>query len=902
MLSRLYNIGIAALLMSAMSLMSCQTDDIEVPDPMQQPDPVLQIQISRNGFAATRASGAEFTKAEKKVVSVDLFFYADDATDASTPLYYVRAVPTMNTELDKSNTGTLNVSVPANDVFGETRSTCRVYAAVNTDITKNAKTLTRGELLALKATSSWFATGLLPDEDAENLNNFSGFVMFTSAAAGDVVTYDRAERKVEGTVIVSKSTAKIDLMLGFPRGLADGEPIECPDPNDPTGPSLQWKVYTADDAMEAFIVNGVQAIRLGGYNGTEFLEEADYFDYRMEEMRRYARGFKDNTDEGSVERYPYMLEAPFYTYPNEWTTDIVEQHRTSIVLKVNWLPEGGDATTDLVETYYSVPLCVEDYIDKGYENKIVANRYYRVKVLINTLGGQHFGQPLQLDECSYEVLPWGSAELDAVLRDTRYLQIPQQVKDRDGEIYTAIMNNTDLVTIPLNSSHKVRLRDVKISYTDFTDPITYVASHSTGGSDQSTVYQYPGATRSNDVGNSFTISSDDLANPDYQGIYIDDIAQTLTMRHDVGLMYSSDGHYLVDKNVLYQYSPYIITITLDHADNLLARTETITIKQYPAIYIEAEINASINSVNFIAGSGRDVNFDRYVRGLQQHFYGFARVNGNGRDNDASWGGLEGIAKAGRSTGTTSNPIMYTINATQLGGEWTQYHIADPRNNYSNTDLSGDVLIDDGPKVGSGWTGARHIDNEANTSYQLTWYYPTKEDLTDNARWAISPRFRVASSFGSFYNPTIGNNAQSRTNARKRCAAYTEYGLPAGRWRLPTLGEFQSIKYMSDKGVIPQLFNDKVVYFTAQGPYYIDGNTIKEASGNMSGVTGTATTGFVRCVYDDWYWVKADGSPDRLPISVNTTANEYNFERLYNGGNIFIWGDRERKSPQDQNQN
>lgn len=40
---------------------------------------------------------------------------------------------------------------------------------------------------------------------------------------------------------------------------------------------------------------------------------------------------------------------------------------------------------------------------------------------------------------------------------------------------------------------------------------------------------------------------------------------------------------------------------------------------------------------------------------------------------------------------------------------------------------------------------------------------------------------------------------------------------------------------------------------------------------------------VRCVYDEWYWVKADGSPDILEKEDWTK---------------FHWGDKEKASPQE----
>ena len=40
---------------------------------------------------------------------------------------------------------------------------------------------------------------------------------------------------------------------------------------------------------------------------------------------------------------------------------------------------------------------------------------------------------------------------------------------------------------------------------------------------------------------------------------------------------------------------------------------------------------------------------------------------------------------------------------------------------------------------------------------------------------------------------------------------------------------------------------------------------------------------MRCVYDEWYWVNADGSPDLAPGGDRTTT--------------FYWGDKEKENPQ-----
>lgn len=861
-------------------------------------EPALELEISRTGLASRASVGTDFTEAEKTIRSVDLFFYPNNATDDTPALHYARVLPEMSKDPLTSHTGRIVTSVPKDVLFGETGTTCRVYAAVNTDATKDKQGLTLGELKGLKITSSSFVNETLPDENADDLSSFKGFVMFSSASDGTEVTYNRAENKITGTIIVSKQTSKIDLYVGYGEqgGEREALVITAPHPNNPSGPTHDWKVYSKDEhATEAFIVNGVQAVRLSGYTATtkvlDFLTPDDYFDYRQDGQREYARQFRlsEATDK---ETYPYVLKAPFYTYPNEWSTDVLEQHRTHLLLKVNWLPDGGTVENDLLETYYMIPLNVTG----DSKNQIMPNHYYRVKVKINTLGGQHFGEPLLLEECDYEILPWGEADIDATLRDTRFLDVRQQEVDKDdGKVYTAIMNGTDMITIPFYSSHATVVESVTISYEN-------LATWDFNGNNQD---QYVNSGSKNVT---VTIDASKFSNPNYSledlikndwhGAYIDNISNTITVRHPVGLTVPDGDHCTYNNGYNYRYTPYIITIKLNHSDgDAPGESRTITIRHNPAIYVETEVNTSFN----LTGETGTGNINKIIRdydmfchyvfpGYKMFFFGFARINGDANYtngdrgysslNGCNFGGLLGLDKAPLlSNANVDNPVMYVINATTLTGEdeFSKYHIADPRCNYSNTDLNDDVLFDNEEKTGSGWYAARHIDPDKGTNWSLRYYYPTNEGLAEEDMYAISPKFRMCSSFGSQASKI------DKKTARKRCASYSEYGYPAGRWRLPTVGEIEFVNSLSKRGVIPALFKkgDDYPYITAQGIYVFDNaGNIKEKS---------ESTGYTRCVYDDWYWVKADGTPDNL----KTIAEIYNNEK------VFIWGDREKKNPQKQ---
>ena len=118
--------------------------------------------------------------------------------------------------------------------------------------------------------------------------------------------------------------------------------------------------------------------------------------------------------------------------------------------------------------------------------------------------------------------------------------------------------------------------------------------------------------------------------------------------------------------------------------------------------------------------------------------------------------------------------------------------------------------------------------------ELTNYRKTRTDAGN----VVAPIFKIASSFGK-------TSSVSFTLAQQRCASYQENGYPAGRWRIPTEGEFKFIIERSSNGDIPSLFGDS--YWAGSGKYYKNGNFHNPTNNNNN------NTFAVRCVYDVWYW-------------------------------------------------
>ncbi|MBP5559055.1 MAG: hypothetical protein J6X71_04740 [Bacteroidales bacterium] len=297
----------------------------------------------------------------------------------------------------------------------------------------------------------------------------------------------------------------------------------------------------------------------------------------------------------------------------------------------------------------------------------------------------------------------------------------------------------------------------------------------------------------------------------------------------------------------YDVSPYKYTIVLslvgDTAGNY---NKTLEVTQYPPLYIEANntftnsnttLRVYVNSSSTTSSTAQKVwdNTSSYSSGYiskadAPHYLGSVQSNTSAID-------------AIDYTASNKNANIYSISTTILNfsptidGDVFETVLGDPRG--SATDEYETALA-------GGGSG-------------LTNYRPTAENTPN----VISPRFISASSYGKTYSV-------SYEGARKRCAAYQEYGYPAGRWRLPTKAEILFLQKLNSDGKIPKLYaTSSTSAYWAAGHYafikdssnndkfmLLDDSNIKENSSNavmynQDGVDNIQV--FVRCVYDTWYW-------------------------------------------------
>lgn len=277
---------------------------------------------------------------------------------------------------------------------------------------------------------------------------------------------------------------------------------------------------------------------------------------------------------------------------------------------------------------------------------------------------------------------------------------------------------------------------------------------------------------------------------------------------------------------------YTFTVLIYHKD-LYSSTPSenspnvkkITVIQQPTLSIVNDTNSDYRGPN-------------YTDNQNNQHGGYVIVNGpsNTYQDVSHYGGANGL------TGNNKNPNMYVITTSVAPSD---YIIADPRSS-SSSYLGGNNY---------NWTYNTNT-GYYQTPHRLQYYYPT-----DTNRIAIAPKIRIASSYG------VTSQLSSYQNAQRRCATYQEDGFPAGRWRVPTYAEVNFMISLTEYGVIPELFSDDTYYFCASGA---SGGCVRRESGDVK-FYPNQTSGFVRCVYDEWYW----GTEDRLT-----------------NRSTFTWGDKQ----------
>lgn len=543
--------------------------------------------------------------------------------------------------------------------------------------------------------------------------------------------------------------------------------------------------------MYVYLVNGAKT---GKVDGTP-VEGSDLFTYQQTEFNMSAgESYSYDTYTKKVDEYGneiydsnglviyeketktgvfYPANIPFYTYPEQWMYGSEEEPYLKIGIPWDREPgisDGGTAFGATNKMYYYRVYCPASAIDIS-NAQFLRNNWYKVVLNVGILGSETDGGEMII-EGNYYVVDWQERETGSGSGQGTGINDSDKEAEIKGARYL-FLNEQNFTMY--------NLEDLMIPYVT-SDPCEIVNF-------SAKKYDFSGSTKQEITTNSMA-----------------------TWNMDVNLVTTGTGAHISFNHPLnndtttddYDVSPYIITFTIRHKDDV-SYSKVITIEQKPAIIIDSQMNTDGNN---------DQN------------HGYVYINAVNSTSGDAW--TRNSTLGGENN---ANPNMYLISTSVLSD--SEMLIGDPRTSdaYKDSDLY------------SGWSSASRVYIDGTANHRLTNYYPAESD--EAFKDVIAPVFRVASSYGK-------SQSMSYDNARRRCASYQEDGYPAGRWRIPTMAEVLFITTLSQKGMIPELFTFNRSLALDES-YWCASGKIDGVYGIPTYYSGTDGSRWIRCVYDEWYW-------------------------------------------------
>lgn len=506
------------------------------------------------------------------------------------------------------------------------------------------------------------------------------------------------------------------------------------------GDATDWNGWTPDPSTIGFkFCDGIKSGNLSGIPTSVDGAGDNLFD----------NDFRSGQRIGSTSMYGSL---PFYTYPLKWTKVLGDDSdKVPYVLIRIILRKGSDARYCYYKVYFA-------------ETQFTRNTWYKLSISLRMLGSDSEDDPLVItpEDYKFYVADWKESSSDAVFNTTTFVMDLRYIEIQENEIR---LYNDGFVSVQISSSHGCKIKSAKCTYPRYSgSQDSVITKEATGLPNTSCTIDEIGEKTQNSA--TFEIST----------------SNQLIFNHQM-VNYG--------ESIDFDYVSYTFTIEIQHGDNP-DFTETLTIVQYPSMYITAE------------------GGDRTWTSSQSYTF----KNGERQFPDNS--------------GNT-NTNMYVITITKLPSG-SNYLLADSRNKK--------VVSIDGTSQYPAVEGGRR---------QLQYYHPTaSSSISDEV--TIAPKFRIASSFGA-------TTSQSYSDAKFRCATYQEYGRPAGRWRLPTAAEILFMCQLTTDKCIPRLLGDSgsgtSEYWCGNGYVSVyNGNSTNPPVVHQNDKSGEY---YVRCVYDEWYW-------------------------------------------------
>ena len=475
-----------------------------------------------------------------------------------------------------------------------------------------------------------------------------------------------------------------------------------------------------------------------------------------------------------------------YAYAHEWADVSALENELRLVVNIplKYAPEisPDDESAGVYEdSYYQIPVSRDKILER--------NTCYEVSVTVNTPGATNPVEPVQLDEISYEVMPWTEESIDVggEMEDAAYLSLNRY----ELELHNIEDDETSLI---FASSSEVSVK---------VDGVWYIDKF---GQEQ----EYS----------------------DWQ------IPRLVSAGADAGLNGNLTVHSDLPTNNTIRY----IELTVSNKDNI---DRTVVIRQYPLEYITNEQSWYSYRDDFKISDTRPTTYeyagDR-VYGISLDSRNISNWNGEYEYEVAGSGWFDGF-----SSSNSFFTSKYAVEDSRTGKSDFYYYYYDSRGRLSRSELTEYnarlyhiVLTASSDKYTIG--RPRQIYDEVSGLY-------VTDPGEDNAE-LVSPSFMIASSLCGFLvgggNLTLDDSDNSLRIAREHCANYVEVakdGTVYDDWRLPTKAELDII--LNFQGTEDE--DADAIDFLLNGNYYYHaGGRTYNPNYNVNG----AEPRCVRDVYDD----------------------------------------------------
>lgn len=560
------------------------------------------------------------------------------------------------------------------------------------------------------------------------------------------------------------------------------------------------------ESMEIYLVEAVSNVSLTGR-----APDPAYFSFRNHSMKF--------TDLNGNPLFPktgdYLNTYPAYMYPQKWeygaTTSPNKEPYLKLVLP--WRRVKGGITQK--QFYYKIVIPNDHRPD--FVRQFVRNNWYHINVDVGMLGAETDEDKVPIVDGSVYIAYWQDKNVvikNAEIGKARYLAVDQA---RDT------LYNIEEARLSYVTSHPVLIKELHAGR-------RYYGTQSVGSSALGGTIAKAGSSDALFPEGTIYLRYDlEYDEEEEKVYYVDGGERKAVWMENTGVAieftHPLNNNY---KDTYFDYSPYVFTYTLVHADRPddTQYLQHQTVLQYPAIFIECTPNPAKMVNNRPEHWGYVyVDNDQYTRARYDADYAKAE------NHNATWQAEHIWRVVHYSSGGRD---MFKINVTVLPEE-SEFMLGDPRTRVVDN-LRPDFA--EAPAIEGG-------------TRSLQSYYPT--EASDRTVNMISPAYRISTKLsGTEYGGT------QLEQARYRCASFQENGFPAGRWRLPTKGEIRFAAQLSANGVFEWQFNGN--YWSANGAVNVNKDSGEVKDSNV-------TTAMIRCVYDSWYW-----GDEQVPIEQFTWAD------------------------------